>query len=41
MTRRYALGDDQWDCINGMLPGSDDHVGATAKDNRLLVESVL
>jgi transposase len=39
--RRYALRDDQWDRINGILPGREGHVGATAKDNRLFVEAVL
>ncbi|HEX3664003.1 MAG TPA: IS5 family transposase, partial [Rhizomicrobium sp.] len=35
------LRDDQWDRINGILPGREGHVGATAKDNRLFVEAVL
>ena len=39
--RRYALRDDQWNRINGILPGREGHVGATAKDNRLFVEAVL
>jgi transposase len=41
MTRRYALREDQWDRIKHMLPGSEEHVGVTAKDNRLFVEAVL
>ena len=41
MTRRYALRDDQWDRIKNMVPGSEEHVGVTAKDNRLFVEAVL
>jgi len=41
MSRRYALRDDQWDRIKDMLPGSEEHVGVTAKDNRLFVEAVL
>src|SRR5271154_2846198 len=41
MTRRYSLRDDQWDRIKGLLPGSEDYVGVTAKDNRLFVEAVL
>ena len=39
--RRYALRDDQWDRIKGMLPGRKGYVGATAKDNRLFIEAVL
>lgn len=39
--RRYALRDDQWDRIKDGLPGSEDHVGVTAKDNRLFVEAVV
>jgi transposase len=41
MGRRYALRDDQWERIEGMLPGRVGHVGVTAKDNRLFVEAVL
>ena len=41
MTRRYALRDDQWERIKGLLPGREDTVGVTAKDNRLFVEAVL
>ena len=41
MTRRYALRDDQWDRIKALLPGREDSVGVTAKDNRLFVEAVL
>ena len=39
--RRYALRDDQWDRIKGLLPGREGHVGVTAEDNRLFVEAVL
>ena len=39
--RRYALRDDQWERIEGLLPGREGHVGVTAKDNRLFVEAVL
>jgi len=39
--RRYALRDDQWQRIEGILPGHRDYVGVTAKDNRLFVEAVL
>src|SRR5918993_6024060 len=37
--RRYALGDDRWEGIGGVLPGREGHVGVTAKDNRLFVEA--
>lgn len=39
--RRYALRDDQWEQIKDLLPGREDTVGVTAKDNRLFVEAVL
>ena len=41
MGKRYALRDDQWERIKGLLPGRDETVGVTAKDNRLFVEAVL
>lgn len=41
MTRRYALRDDQWERLAGLLPGREGAVGVTAKDNRLFVEAVL
>ena len=41
MSRRYALRDDQWERIKDVLPGSQQWVGVTAKDNRLFVEAVL
>ena len=41
MKRRYALRDDQWERIEGLLPGREGHVGVTARDNRLFVEAVL
>jgi transposase len=41
MGRRYALRDDQWDVIKGLLPGREETVGATARDNRLFGEAVL
>jgi hypothetical protein len=41
MARRYALRDDQWERIKNVLPGREDTVGVTAKDNRLFVEAVL
>ena len=39
--RRYGLRDDQWERIQGWLPGRKGHVGVTARDNRLFVEAVL
>ena len=39
--RRYALRDDQWERIRGLLPGREGRVGVTAADNRLFVEAVL
>jgi transposase len=39
--RRYALRDEQWERLEGLLPGREGHVGVTAKDNRLFVEAVL
>ena len=41
MTRRYAMRDDQWERIKNLLPGREETVGVTAKDNRLFVEAVL
>ena len=41
MMRRYALRDDQWKRIQILLPGREDTVGVTAKDNRLFIEAVL
>lgn len=38
---RYALRDDQWECIKDLLPGRVGYVGGTAKDNRLFVDAVL
>jgi transposase len=39
--RRYALRDDQWERICGLLPGQEGHRGVTAADNRLFVDAVL
>jgi transposase len=41
MGRRYALRDNQWECIKDLLPGCPGHVGATACDNRLFIDAVL
>ena len=39
--RRYGLRDDQWERIEGLLPGRKGSVGRPAQDNRLFVEAVL
>jgi transposase len=41
MVRRYGLREDQWEKIKDMLPGREETVGVTAKDNRLFVEAVV
>ncbi len=38
---RKLLRDDQWERIQGLLPGKVGDPGATGKDNRLFVEAVL
>ena len=35
------ISDDQWQQIQGFLPGRSDSVGVTARDNRLFVDGVL
>jgi len=35
------LRDEQWERIEGLLPGRKGHAGVTARDNRLFVEAVL
>jgi transposase len=40
-TKRYGLRDDQWQRIEGLLPGRKGTEGRPAKDNRLFVEAVL
>ncbi len=39
--RRYGIRDNEWDRIKNLLPGRAEHVGVTAKDNRLFVEAVI
>jgi transposase len=39
--RRYALREEQWERIEGLLPGREGPVGVTAQGNRLFVEAVL
>ncbi len=41
MVRRYGLRDDQWEKIEGLLPGREETIGVMATDNRLFVEVVL
>ena len=41
MMRRFGLRDDQWERIEGLLPGREGSIGVTAADNRLFVEAVL
>jgi transposase len=38
---RYGLRDDQWERIEGLLPGRQRSVGRPAEDNRRFVEAVL
>lgn len=38
---RKVLRNDQWERIEGMLPGKVTDCGVTGKDNRLFVEAVL
>jgi transposase len=40
MARRYALRDEQWPKTADVLPGRDETVGVTAKDNRLFVDTM-
>ena len=39
--RRYSLRDDQWERIEGVLPGKSGDRGPTASINRLFVEAIL
>ena len=41
IARRYGLRDDQWERIKDILPGREETVGVTAKDNRLFVDAIL
>lgn len=40
MVRRYGLRDDQWEKTEHLLPGHEETVGVTTKENRLFVEAV-
>jgi transposase len=37
MSSRYELSDVQWERIKDTVPGSAEHVGRTAADNRRFV----
>ena len=39
--RRHELSDEQFKKIEHMLPGRKEHVGVTAKDNRIFINGVL
>ena len=39
--RRHELTDEQFKKIKHMLPGRKEHVGVTAKDNRVFINGVL
>ena len=37
MQRRHELSDEQFQKIEQFLPGRPEHVGVTAKDNRIFI----
>ena len=39
--QRYGLRDDQWERIEGLLPGRKGQVGRPGEDNRRFVEGVV
>lgn len=41
MGRRYELTDEQWDCIEHLLPGREGDPGGHGADNRLFVNAVI
>ena len=41
MSRRHALTDEQWNRIEGLLPGKPGDRGRAGADNRLFVDAVL
>jgi transposase len=41
MRRRHAISDEQWERIEGLLPGRAGTPGRPARDNRLFVDAVL
>src|SRR5262245_57265703 len=40
MPYRHAIGDEDWDRIEGLLPGRAGHPGVTPTDNRLFIDAV-
>ncbi len=41
MERRHCLSDDQWEKIEGSLPGKEGDRGRTAADNRKFIDAVM
>ena len=41
MARRYALRDDRWERIKGLLLGREGSVGVTARDKRFCIVTEL
>ena len=39
--RRHELSDEQYKKIESILPGRKEHVGVTARDNRIFINGVL
>ena len=41
MLRRHEITEQQWNALKDLLPGQEGDPGATAKDNRLLINAVV
>ena len=41
MGHRHAISDEQWACLEPLLPGRSGDSGWIAKDNRLFIDAVL
>jgi transposase len=41
MGRRYELSDEEWERVEGFLPGRKEQPGVTARDNRLFINAVI
>ena len=41
MGHRHAISDEQWACLESLLPGRPGDSGWTSKDNRLFIDAVL
>jgi putative transposase len=41
MNRRYELTDEEWEAIEGLLPGREGDPGGHGADNRLFVNAVI